>query len=323
MIIRLGYVANPITFDHLFTYGKTISFTNFSKLEASLAYKKRNQIINSNLNTLKMVLKFNLENEIFFYRITHNLIPLATHKELDSSYFSLYKETFLSIGKFIKDHKMRIDAHPDEFCVLNSVKEEVVEQSIRTLLFHQNLFKALDIPGLIILHIGSATLGKEAGINKFKEVFKTLNPDLQKMIILENDDKIYTVSDTLKLCEELKIPMVLDYHHYLCNKNNEKIEKYLLRICKTWDNSPFNPKMHFSSSKSKKEKRAHSTYLNFKDFLKFIAKIKDLPYDIDIMLECKGKEEGLFRLARQLSFFSTFKKINNSTFLIEKKQRLN
>lgn len=138
------------------------------------------------------------------------------------------------------------------------------------------------------------------------------------MIILENDDKIYNIIDTLELCETLKIPMVLDYHHYICNHNKEKILDYLPRIFNTWKKTNLNPKIHFSSPKNRKEKRTHSTYIVLKDFLKFVNILKEFNQDIDIMLECKGKDEALLRLSRQLKQIPYIKCIDNSTFEIEK-----
>ena len=46
------------------------------------------------------------------------------------------------------------------------------------------------------------------------------------MILLENDDRVFNVKDTLKLCEDLNIPMVLDFHHYKCNNEKENILKF-------------------------------------------------------------------------------------------------
>ena len=76
------------------------------------------------------------------------------------------------------------------------------------------------------------------------------------MIILENDDKVFNIIDVLELSEKLKIPMVLDYHHYICNNNNEDIEKYLPRIFNTWKGEVYPPKVHFSTPKSKKKNGA-------------------------------------------------------------------
>ncbi len=41
----------------------------------------------------------------------------------------------------ISDSKMRVDFHPDQFCVLNSVKSDVVSNSVKILEYHYNLFE--------------------------------------------------------------------------------------------------------------------------------------------------------------------------------------
>ena len=143
-----------------------------------------------------------------------------------------------------------------------------------------------------------------------------LPPTLQQSIYLENDDKIFTVNDTLNLCEELHIPFVLDYHHHCCNHDEIDLTSLLPRIVNTWKDTKLNPKMHFSSPKNKKEFRNHSEYLDIQSFLNFLQILKPLATDIDIMLECKAKDDALFRLMRQIHFYTDYIIINDSTFLI-------
>ena len=95
--------------------------------------------------------------------------------------------------------------------------------------------------------------------------------------------------------------MILDYHHHICNNNNINIDNYLEEIFNTWNSTP---KIHFSSPKNntKKEFRSHHDYINIDDFILFLEKIKLLNKNIDIMLECKAKDEALFRLVAQLKY---------------------
>lgn len=316
MKFRLGYVAISLTLDEI-EHFHTVTYTQYQKLGSKLNKNKLDDIINKNLDLLKLILEYNIKNQIYFYRISHHIIPLATHNKVKYDYITKFKDKYLKIGEFIKNNNIRMDSHPDQFCVLNSTKEEVVLNSKRILNFNYKLFKALNIESKVVLHVGSSEISKQEGIKRFKTNFLTLPSYIRKMIILENDDKIYNIVDTLELCEELKIPMVLDYHHYLCNHGKEKLIDYLPRIYNTWNNTNLNPKIHFSSPKSKKEKRTHSTYLNLKGFLKFLNIIKQIPQDVDIMLECKGKDEALLRLSRQLIMIPYIKNINNSTFEID------
>lgn len=297
LLIRFGYVGNPITF--LDTYSKTMTLNKYLKSKEK-AYLNIDKIINHNLDMLFKVLKYNVENGIKFYRISSNIIPLATIIEKDFDYITPYINKWRKIGNYIKKHNLRVDMHPNQFCVLNSTKEDIVNNSIKELNYHLKMIKAMDIDSCLILHIGGGILDKEQALIRFKNVFKQLPLDIRDLIVLENDDKIFTLSDTIILCEELHIPFVFDYLHYLCNNKKEKLEIYFNRIINTWKEKKLRPKIHFSTSKSIKEKRSHSAYIDYKQFIKFLEKIKLIDCDIDIMLECKCKDEALFRLVRQL-----------------------
>ena len=221
MKIRLGYVATSLTLNT--TYSKTITYTNYQKLTKKEKKAKLENIINNNLDTLYDTLKFNIENDVTFYRISHNLIPLATHPKVKFNYYKPYKIKFDLIGKYINDNNIRIDAHPEEFCVLNSINSDVVKESIAILKYNQKIFNYLSVPAKLILHIGSSFPNKEEALTRFENNFLKLSRSLQKMIIIENDDRIFNIVDTLKLSQKLKVPMVLDYLHYKCNNNHETI----------------------------------------------------------------------------------------------------
>lgn len=310
MKIRLGYVAISLTLN--ITSSKSITYTYYNKLNEKDKSQKLDTIIKQNLQNLKQILKYNHKNKIFFYRMSHKLIPLATHPQVNFDYITPYKKEYEEIGKLIKKYNIRLDAHPDQFCVLNSQNKIVVQNTIQSLNYIKNIFEAMQINSKIILHVGGAYDNKEKAIKTFKANFKKLDKNLQKMIILENDDKTYNAKEVLEICEELNIPMCLDYHHYKCNNEGEKIEKYLQRIINTWKNET--PKMHFSSPKNKKEFRSHSDYINEDDFIHFLNILKPYNTNIDIMLECKAKDEALFRLIRQIKY-KTNLKITNQTII--------
>ena len=194
-----------------------------------------------------------------------------------------------------------------QFCVLNSNKKTVYKNTLDTLYYCYQIFKAMNIDGKVVLHVGGAYENKEKSLKRFITNFKKLPPFIQDMIILENDDKIYGIKEVLSICETLCIPMVLDYHHYICNNENENIHEYLPRIINTWKNTDLPPKMHFSSPKNQREKRSHSEYIDVFAFKDFLNILKQYQTNIDIMLECKGKDEALFRLVRLLKHYTSFK----------------
>ena len=310
MKIRLGYVSISKTLD--ISCSKTITYTNFKKDEN---FDKIDKIIVDNLNNLEKIIDYNIKNNIHFYRLTSKLIPLATKKEVIFDYILKYQKYYQKIGEIIKNNKMCMDVHVDKFCILNSTKKEVLENSFTILEYHYKILEALNIKNkIIILHIGSSVFGKENSIKRFINNFYKLPDYLQKSIAIENDDKIYNVIDCLNLAKKLNIPFVLDYHHHICNNDEIDIDKYLRAIFSTWTTTP---KIHFSSPKNqtKKDFRSHHDYINIEDFINFLNKIKHLNIDLDIMLEAKAKDEALFKLVRLLKY-NDYQFIDDTTFLI-------
>lgn len=310
MLIRLGYVSISKTLN--ITSSSTITVTNFKK---NNDYEKLNKIIISNLENLIKILIYNKKNNIHFYRITSNLIPLATLKDITFDYLDKYQLYYKEISQIIRNNKMRIDMHPGQYCVLNSTKKEVVESSIDILKYHYSLLKALKIENkILILHIGSNVFGKDNSISRFINNFKKLPKYLQGIIAIENDDKIFNIEDCLKISDILNIPVVLDYHHHLCNKTEKEIEEYLSRIFTTWNN--IRPKIHFSSPKNKREFRSHHDYIEVDEFIKLINTLKKYDQDLDIMIEAKAKDEAMFKLIRELKYKTDYNFIDDTSFIV-------
>ena len=88
----------------------------------------------------------------------------------------------------------------------------------------------------MILHVGSGVFGKKNSIKRFINNFNTLDDEIKKMLIIENDDKIFNIIDVLDLCTKINVPMVLDYHHFMCNNNGECLKNYVEKIFNTWNN---------------------------------------------------------------------------------------
>lgn len=311
MIIRLGYVSISKTIENYIS-SKNITYTNYQK---NNDYTKLDNIIKTNLTNLAEILKYNEKNNIHFYRISSNLIPLATKKEVSFNYLDKYNDYYKQVTKIIKRTNMRVDMHPSNYCVLNSIKKEVVDDSIDIIKYQYNLLKELKIKDkLIILHIGSSTLGKKNSLTRFINNFNKLPNHLKEIIAIENDDKVFDVEDCLFLSDKLKIPVILDYHHFKCNNNNKPLEEYIEKIYKSWSSK--RPKMHFSSPKNKKDYRSHSEYIDSDDFINFINIIYKYNQDIDIMIEAKAKDEALFRLVRELKYKTNYKFIDETTIEI-------
>ena len=318
MIIRFGYVAISNKLGKKVTSSSTVTFTNYNKITTeSKKIEKLRTVTASNLKALEDIIKYNIENNIHFYRITSALIPLATHPEVEYfGYKEIFKKDFEYIGKLIKKSNMRVDTHPDQFNVINSSNPKVVENTIINLKHQEELFQNIGYAkGKMVIHVGGATGGKDDGLERFINNFPKLPTDVQKRLIIENDDKIYTAIETLKLCEKLNLPMVIDIHHHNCNNNGERVEDLLEKVFDTWNNEELPPKIHFSSPRDGKLDRKHADFINTNDFLQFLDAAKMINRDFDVMIESKEKDISLFKLVNDIKTLNKDIKWIDSTTL--------
>ena len=314
MKVRLGYVALSKALDDV-TTSSTITYTNY--INKNYNTSKLLEITKNNLDSLYEIIKYNVKNNFHFYRLTSKLVPLATHDKVDFDYITPLLDKYKKIGKLINDNNIRVDTHPDQYAVLNSMDSKIVKNTVEILEYHYKIMDAIGIKDkIIILHVGSSACGKKASITRFINNFNKLPDHIKKCIAVENDDKVYNIKDVLELCHKINVPMVLDYHHFICNNEKEDINDYLKEIIDTWDGKL--PKMHFSSPKSKlkKEFRSHSDYINKECFIKFINILKKQDKDIDIMLEAKAKDDAVSRLVRYLKYETNYKFLDETTFII-------
>ena len=299
MRIRLGYVSIALRLPKV-TSSSTVTYSRYSKIiSEEEKLRKLKEVTLSNLNDLQRILEYNIENNIHFYRITSNLVPLATHPNVNWDYRKYFKKDFEFIGEIIRKNNIRVDTHPDQFNVINSINEKVVQDTIRNLYFHINLFEDLNYKdGKMVIHIGGGQGGKEEAIDRFIKNFNMFPKNITNKLILENDDKLFTAKEVLYICNKLGCPMVLDVHHHVCNNNGENIEELIEPIFNTWNNEILLPKIHFSSPRDGEKDRKHSDYINPKDFIKFIEITKSLNRDYDVMIEAKQKDEsqGLYKV---------------------------
>lgn len=309
MKIRLGYACIPITIP--FTSSHTITYSNYKKL-GNKALEKLDKVIKENFYSLEEILKYNIKNDIIFYRMSSDILPLVTHPEVKYDYFNQYRSYFERIGSIIINNNLRVDIHPSNYAVLNSINSDVVISTINILKIFNKMYELMKIDSKLILHVGSKTNGKRESIKRFIYNFNLLDDNIKSKIVIENDDRNYNIRNVLSLCKKLNVPMVLDYHHYKLNRNNEKIEDFIEQIFNTWDGVP---KIHFSSPRHKKNKRCHNDYIDSDDFIDFIERIKFTNRDFDVMIEAKQKDDALFRLIRELKYKTDYKIEKNTIFL--------
>ncbi|WP_050613770.1 UV DNA damage repair endonuclease UvsE [Bacillus testis] len=319
-LFRLGYVAMSKHVKNA-SPSKTMSFAQFSKIaDREAAIAKLERIAQMNLHNCLRLLRHNAAHNIAFFRLSSKLIPLANHPSLkDWAYMEPLREALKEIKCFLMEHpNVRVDFHPDHFVLLNSTDTSIFKNSIQTLGMHYQLLKGMGIDPAhrCVLHVGGGYDDKEQALEQFVHNWGLVPPRIQKMVILENDDKVFNVRDTLYLCEKLGIPFVFDYHHYLVNHTKEEsIQEEWPRIAATWGQSELPVKVHISSPKSEADCRAHAELIDLEMFWDFVGLVKGTVAQIDVMIEAKGKDEALFQLVRDLKAHKQAEWINDSSFI--------
>lgn len=269
-------------------------------------YEYLDVLINKNLEDLQTILEYNNKYDIRFFRMSSEIFPFASHKEYGYK-LDNYKDKLKLIGDYAKEKSIRLTMHPGQYTQLSSLKEEVILNSIRDLEYHNEILTlmGLDKNSVMIIHGGGKLPSKEEALERFKINFMRLSKQTRDRIVLENCEMAYTVDDLLPICKELNIPLVLDYHHY--NLNNETVidsvnSNIMKQILETWKRRGIRPKFHVSESanpngKTLTDLRKHSDII--KEMPHKIVngkKISLVPPNVDVMLECKLKEQGIFYL---------------------------
>ncbi|MCA1012483.1 UV DNA damage repair endonuclease UvsE [Halobacillus halophilus] len=303
MIIRFGYVAHALSLWEA-TPAKTMTFSRYQKLKEEERISELQRITRLNLQHTLRAIHYNIAHEIPLYRFSSALVPLATHDDVEWDYITPFKELYAEIGKLVKKHQLRTSFHPNQFTLFTSDKPHVTENAVKDMEYHYALLKAMGLheESHINLHIGGAYGDKAAALERFHENLKQLPDPIKKQMTLENDDKTYTTTETLEVCEKEGIPMMFDYHHYMANHTaDEDLVELLPRFYETWSGYGFPPKVHLSSPKSEGAYRSHADYVEEAYVTPFLKIVKQTEQPIDVMIEAKEKDRALLKLVEDLS----------------------
>jgi UV DNA damage endonuclease len=112
---------------------------------ASYSESRLIQTVRDNLTHLDKILKYNVENQSLFFRISSDLVPFASHPICKLNWVNHFKLEFRQLGQYIKTNNIRISMHPDQFVILNSSNEKVTNSSISELEYHCNILDAMGL----------------------------------------------------------------------------------------------------------------------------------------------------------------------------------
>jgi UV DNA damage endonuclease len=198
----------------------------------------------------------------------------------------------------IRAARLRISAHPGQYTVLNSPRPEVVESSRVELDYHARLLESLGggPEAKIVLHLGGVYGDKPASLARFIDNFARLPEGARRRLVLENDEKSYTLADALFVSQRTGAPVVFDIFHHTWNPSldGQPLTELIRLAGQTWSAADGRQKIHYSNPWPGKPKGSHSQSVDVDAFAEFYAQVRDL--DLDIMLEVKDKQESVLAL---------------------------
>jgi UV DNA damage endonuclease len=268
------------------------------------------------------VLDYLERHDIRMYRMTASLAPYATHPDLPQFHRQVAEaeQELAGLGARARELGVRLSTHPSQYIVLNSEDPGVRAAAVRDVELQAQI---LDVMGLgpeavVVLHIGGAAGGHDAGLERFMAGFERLSERARDRLVIENDDRTYALSHVIELHERTGLKVVWDILHHHCNDPDGIGDREALeRALATWPEG-VRPKIHFSSPKTAMEERrrrngrrverswvlpqlrAHADTIDpiaFEHFLRETA----AGLDFDVMLEAKAKDLALLRLREQLA----------------------
>ena len=220
------------------------------------------------------------------------------------------------VGALARELDIRLSSHPGQYIVLNSENETVVAGAVRDLEVQAALLDALGCgpEAVVVLHVGS---GQGDALGRFEAGLERLSDAARARLVIENDDRTFSLRDVFELHRRTGLRVVWDILHHHCHDPDGIPDREALELAlATWPDDVV-PKIHYSTPKTALEERkrkvgrktvtewvlpqlrAHADMIDpiaFGQFLRDTA----AGLDFDVMLEAKGKDLALLRLREQL-----------------------
>lgn len=272
---------------------KSLQYNQF--LKGNYSSEKIESVWAHNATNLLNILQ-RIHNEGFkSFRVSSNLFPLYDCVPQLLHDNELIISALKKIGEFVIENKMRLTTHPDQFVVLSSDKQRVIDNSINILKHHAWIFDQMKLPNTTYyaINIHGGAKGRE---NILIESIKKLPESVKNRLTLENDERSYNVIDLLRVFNETDVPICWDSHHHSFNDGGLNAEKGLEIAKSTWKDQK--PLTHLSNTNplltngSFTERRKHSDFVHYIPECQIAANNSN---EIDIDFEFKMKNLAIIK----------------------------
>jgi UV DNA damage endonuclease len=276
---------------------RTITRTNYLKLNLEARAQKLTELYGANISKLLEALDFCRTNGIRLYRMSSQLFPMSDLEDgIGEVVLAGFAARLAEVGTFAAQHGIRVVVHPEQFVVLSSDSQSVVQNSLKILEAHASQLDAMGLErsqwSMILIHGGKGDrLG--ALVNRIANLPETV----RSRLALENDEHAYGAANILEACHNSGVPMVFDAHHHVIHDGISSYEdpsvEYFTRQARATWSQPDWQIVHLSNGKERFADRRHSDLIDqfpsaFLEvgFVEVEAKAKDVAIaDLRLRLE--------------------------------------
>jgi UV DNA damage endonuclease len=272
---------------------KTVTRKRLLSFEEPTQREMLRALYAENINRLNSAIEFCVANDIHLYRMTSGLFPFSD-EQIGAEILEEFAVQLSEIGKDALQRNIRLVLHPDQFVVLSSDSENVIENSVKILKMHAKTMDLLEQPRSewAVMNIHG---GKGDRIDKLVASVEKLPDEIRSRIAFENDEHAYSSAQILEVCHRAEVPMVFDAHHHVCRErlddyNHPSIGETFWAARETWKD-PANQLVHISNGRERFQDRAHHDLIfDMPDVFRFAPWIE---------VEAKHKEIAIEKLKNE------------------------
>ena len=260
-----------------------------------------------------------LPESLRMLRITSDMLSFYTHPDYQSFWQTQNTQDslarwFAPLGETARQNNVRLSFHPDQFVVLASDREEVVNNSIREFEYHADMAKWMGYGKSFQDFKINVHIAGRQGPEGIRRAYKKLSTEARNTLTLENEEYTHGLLDCLSLSD--LVPTVMDIHHHWIREGEyiAPSDSRVQRVIDSWRG--IRPTLHYSVSRediltshskcelpnhgalieaghNKQKLRAHSDYY-WNDAVNEWA--LSFYENFDMMCESKAKNLASFKL---------------------------
>jgi UV DNA damage endonuclease len=236
--------------------------------------------------------------DVRVYRMSSSTVPYGTHPDLPQLDFRRQIDDctaeLAALGAKAARLGLRLSTHPGQYTVINAADEELARTSRLDLEQDALLLDALGQPeeAVVVVHVGGVYGDREAALARWARSFGRLSERAQRRVVVEHDERSFSLADVLRLHELTGVRVVYDLHHDRCNPSPGL---GLADAYATWP-SHVRPKAHLSSPRLALPLPRLDAHADFVAPWDLRALLDASPGPLDVMVEAKAKDLAVLRL---------------------------